>query len=267
MRPGVSHGTRRSIPRPETVRYRQDMRLLHASLIAASALTLSAVSSAHIRLDSPPPRYLDGESGQKTAHCGGGTMPSGVVTEWMVGEEVTISWTETINHSGHYRIAIDPTGTDNFKNPDPVGSKTVVGNTIGFIDDTSAVTNNVVDFTFIVPDYPCESCTLQLLQYMAGAASPFYYFCADVKIVSNSGSTTTATTGSGSGAGVGGGGQGGEGAGGEDETSSTSAGTPQYPNFARESTGCSVGGPTSRFSGLGGLTLLAAAALLRRRRD
>lgn len=232
-----------------------------ASLLLAPALAVSMSAQAHIDLQSPPPRYLDGYSGQKTGPCGAGAMASGVVTEWTAGEQVTIIWEETINHTGHYRIALDPTGTDNFNNPDPPSNDAVVGNTLVFVPDESAQDGNEVSATITVPDYDCDPCTLQVLQYMANSANPFYYFCADVKITGDGGGSTT----TGSGAGVGGGGQGGSGMGGDDGGATSSSGYGTYPQFTPASDGgCAIGG--SRSSGMAGLLLLAAAALWRRRR-
>ena len=240
------------------------MRLLHASLIAGSAFTLGGQASAHIQLDSPPSRY-SGQVDQKTKYCGSGGTASGVVTEWTAGTEVTVSWTETINHPGHFRIALDPTGTDLFEDPVDENDKLASGNIIAYIDDPGGQSN--FSYTFTVPDYDCNPCSLQVIQYMTdklndGIDNEIYYWCADVQIAGGGSGTTTTTTTTG---GAGGGGQGGEGAGGVEETSST--GSAQYPNFARESTGCSLGAPAGRFGGLGGLALLAGACLMRRRRD
>lgn len=223
-------------------------------------VTMGARAEAHIDLQEPAPRYVDGYAGQKTGPCGAGT-PSNVVTEWTAGEEVTLVWEETINHNGHYRIALDPTGTDNFTDPDPPGNTLVAGNVLAFVDDTSSVAGNEVSYTLTVPDYSCDPCTLQVIQYMQNSAEPFYYFCADVKIAgSGSGSTTT------TGAGVGGGGSGGQdGTGGADPTS-TSSGSAQYPEFARQDTGCAVRPAGSSAPWLGSALLAAAFGLARRRR-
>ncbi len=89
--------------------------------------------------------------------------------------------------------------------------------------------------TITVPDTPCASCTLQLRQLMTGAAQPYYWSCAAIKIVPAGGPVqTTSGDGAGGAGGAGGGGSAGEGgstattAGSGGKTESTAAG-PAVP--------------------------------------
>ena len=39
------------------------------------------------------------------------------VTTFQPGETITVTWTETVDHPGHYRIAFDDDGTDGLLDP------------------------------------------------------------------------------------------------------------------------------------------------------
>src|SRR5262245_56269798 len=60
---------------------------------------------------------------QKTGPCGGGTQPTNTVTTVTVGQKLTVRWTETVGHPGHYRIGI-------------------AANRGAFVTPTAVVTNN-----------------------------------------------------------------------------------------------------------------------------
>jgi hypothetical protein len=181
--------------------------MIRSSLPAAVALavsSLSSLASAHIELLEPPARYEMARSGDnKACPCGDGTSNrtcsvagersddnrSDRVTALVAGETLTVRFNEYIGHSGRYRIAFDEEGADleDFNAhplediPDPVGR------------DGNTGDGSFWEIPITVPDTPCESCTLQLIQMMDGnmedpvedpVGRSSYYACADITISS-----------------------------------------------------------------------------------
>src|SRR5262245_33594464 len=71
--------------------------------------TLLLLAMGHFQLDNPPSWINENGLGdpQKDEPCGGeGGTPTGVVTQYQAGQTVTLMWTETIYHPGHWRIAL-----------------------------------------------------------------------------------------------------------------------------------------------------------------
>ena len=222
------------------------------SLLAVLAIPLPA--SAHTVLVNPPP--LIGNDDAKEGPCGctfgGGLIECPAdyeVTEVEAGSQLTVSWNETINHEGDFRIAYAPVAPE----------AAVVAD---FDDAVAQVTlpddmdTGLFTATFTVPNTPCELCTLQVRQFMANAPDPYYFTCAAVRIVasgegggaSGPASSSSAASGSGSASasassgGVGDdGGQGGE---------------AQYQPVPADE-GCSTSGSTA--GGFGALALVALA--------
>lgn len=177
-------------------------------------------------MTSPTPRTSD----QKAGPCGAvGSSPGAVVGTFSPGQTITVTWDETVDHPGHYRIALDPDGGDDFQNPyqpDDAFPEILVDQ----IPDR--VGGGAYSQEVTLPDIECARCTLQLMQIMTTSVpyDSFYFQCADIEITS----------------GGAGGGDAGDGGGGD------------------ASGGCQVSGS----SGLGGALALLMAALLafRRRR-
>jgi hypothetical protein len=167
-------------------------RLLPAVLVLAATSAL-----AHIHLDSPPGFQVTDALGnpQKTAPCGGPGTPSNIVTTVEAGSTLTVSWTDTIFHPGHYRISIAPDPAD-FVTPTPVINanncesapieSTPVLPTVadGVYPHTTGTSGMMRSYDITVPMMRCDTCTLQLMQFMASHAPPcFYYQCATLRIV------------------------------------------------------------------------------------
>jgi MYXO-CTERM domain-containing protein len=247
---------------------------------AAAAMMLTAgvgVAEAHINLSWPLPRYEVSGVNQKTGPCGGGTA-SMDVTDFAPGEELTVTWVETVNHPGHFRIALDTTGTDDFADPTSENDMDVVGNVIAYVPDEGG---SNFQYTFNLPDVECENCVLQVIQVMtdklgngfAGSADggdDIYYWCADITITQGGGTTTSSSssTGAGGASGTGGSDPSG-GAGGSSSTSSGSGQGVDQSGFDNNDGGCSVAalgpeGPSE--AGWWALAALAFGALVRRRR-
>lgn len=232
-------------------------------------------ASAHVRLDSPTPRYPapspeDG-SNLKTGPCGapadGRTTDPSRITTLEAGSTITVRFHETVHHASHYRIAFDLDGQDDFptieSETDIVDPPAFPILADGIPDTTSGEDTYAVDVT--LPSEPCENCTLQLIQYMYDRAEPFYFQCADVRLVA-------AAAGTGGGAGVGGtpsatgGTMNPNGAGGAPATggSASSAGGTTSEPPPGEASGCAFAGsrPSTAWSAIAFL-LTAATAVLR----
>jgi hypothetical protein len=177
--------------------------MLRFSLPPAIALALWCGSAgAHIELVDPPPRYTMARSGDnKACPCGDGTSNrtcsvegersddnrSERVTALRGGQMLTIRFNEYVGHTGRYRVAFDESGADldDFNEhplediPDPPGREGNTGDGSNW------------EIPVMVPNTPCENCTLQLIQMMDGnmedpvldpVGRSSYYACADITI-------------------------------------------------------------------------------------
>jgi uncharacterized protein (TIGR03382 family) len=152
------------------------MRL--AVLVSGSLLASATDASAHIELTSPAPRTAD----QKIGPCGAsGSKRGSKVTTYRPGETITMEWDETVDHPGHYRIALDDDGDDSFRNPSRPDD--------GF---PQTLADQIVDRSggghykqqITLPNINCTNCTLQLIQVMTTSVpyNSFYFQCADLVI-------------------------------------------------------------------------------------
>ncbi len=140
---------------------------------------------AHIELLSPPARYTPDH--QKDEPCGHVMNPpgEGLVTVYEVGETISLRFEEFVEHTGHFRVAVDLTGMDDFTSPtdfdDFYNSPQVI---LDDIPDRQEGGLHTVEVT--LPDTPCDPCSLQLIQVMTedGAFGPgtqdLYFQCADI---------------------------------------------------------------------------------------
>lgn len=226
------------------------MRKIGELGFAAGLVLIAAAkpAAAHFTLTKPTswlkedPAALGGGGPQKGSPCGPGgyddvkpTPVSGVVTDFHVGETIEVTWTDTVAHPGHFRIAL-AANRDDLKNPTIVQDnscnydesmvpKTASGNVLAdgilFRSRVGFNAKEGTKFSYMVklPDQPCDKCTLQVMQVMENdikALSNCYYFhCADIRILPT-GQTGGAggTSAGGSSPGAGGIGSGGASAGG-----------------------------------------------------
>jgi hypothetical protein len=186
----------------------QPRQRAHAHAVSALALGALVVSSpgiaqAHLRLIDPPSWVVEGALGdpQKTSPCGGTQVTeTGVVTTFRAGEEITVAWQETVPHPGHFRISLARDRADLIDPPvETTNGDGVSGTSISAeIMDTPrypvlvdnlfprslVITPDAFTTTVTLPDETCDSCTLQLIQFMAQhGPGYFYYHCANVRIV------------------------------------------------------------------------------------
>lgn len=135
--------------------------------LALIALLQPAWAFAHARLTSPTPRNT---AANKTGPCGSPRTAN--ATTFAPGATITVTWTETINHPGYYRIAFSPSGDTGF---DANVLLNNIPNPAGLQANNSA--------TVTLPTTPCTQCTLQLIQVMTDDNPPTNYFsCADITI-------------------------------------------------------------------------------------
>jgi hypothetical protein len=198
------------------------MTLRHAFAFACLAL-VPATAHAHTVLDTPAP--LSGNDDFKSAPCGcviGGTPACDdpyETTVYQVGQEITVTWIETVDHAGDFRISFAAKPPSDVLESDFESSPISVT-----VPDRQAGGPGSVTLT--LPDTPCEECTIQVRQFMEGAMEPFYYTCASIRIESGSGVGGGGTGGAGAGGAGGEPGVGGDGAGPTTTTSGVGGGEP-----------------------------------------
>lgn len=166
--------------------------------ILATALALTpSLASAHIALVSPSPRTAS----QKVGPCGAaGSVRGTNVTTLAPGATITVTWKETIDHPGHFRIAFDSDGQDFLRPPDAMtttlgADESVVGTGVQVLVDLIADIqgNNPAggrtytqDIT--LPNIECDNCTLQVIQLMTDkppyttddVSNDIYFQCVDL---------------------------------------------------------------------------------------
>jgi uncharacterized protein (TIGR03382 family) len=165
------------------------MRSRFTLLCALGSLLWPAAGAlAHINLDWPTDR---GCADQKSGPCGGSCdSRSNNVTALEPGATITVRWTETIDHPGHYRIGFDDDGSDAFQDPvtaDDIQENPTLPVLLDGITDRGGGGEYEVQVT--LPDIECENCTLQLIQIMTdpskapyGDGNDIYYRCADLAL-------------------------------------------------------------------------------------
>lgn len=155
-------------------------------LVQLIALILIAVS--YTELASAHSRFaLDGvvaprsqNDGIKTGPCGSDPRSSNPPA-FSPGQQITVTWEETINHPGSFRIA--------FSQADDVGFDDHI---LYQVDDDQDDLDVPHDYsaTITLPDTQCLNCTLQLIQYMTDRNPPSqYYSCADLQLVGSNPNT------------------------------------------------------------------------------
>jgi hypothetical protein len=185
--------------------------LIRVAVLAAVSGAAST-SHAHFKLLTPASWLTEDSTGgpQKGSPCGiGGSDDvnpppmSGKVTEYKAGEEIEVTWVDTIAHPGHFRIALaenrtdlkDPTiQQDSFCSYDEAmvpkaASGNVLADGVSFRSRTgfSAAAGTMFSQKVKLPNTPCDKCTLQVMQIMENdlqsISNCYYFHCADIKIL------------------------------------------------------------------------------------
>ena len=267
------------------------MRRFALALACASLSALApATASAHFYIDYPDASVHPGPSPvpwwnqdllgspQKLGPCGdeddgtqGGGGPTGVVTPFAPGQTITLQWTETVSHTGWFRIALAADRKDFVDPPVQIAAN---GNSAdagiedppvlpvladGIYPHAIGASKTWPPYQLTLPTTPCAKCTIQIIQIMLdhpsnlgnlpdGAPDPdgfLYHHCIDISIGAVDGGSSSGGPVTDSGAGS-------SGSGGNGAAPSSSSGC-----------GCTMvaGGPAAG----GALSLLALVMLLRRR--
>jgi len=198
------------------------------SVLVAAALSLVpvGVANAHIHLTQPLSRTDMTTGDQKEQYCGvlNQVRNPARVTTYKPGEMVMVTWMETINHTGWFRIAFQPNG-DVFGIPPPANGPAGDGTAsnyptedrTGMVDAANGsivLADRIADGTLQtmiqMPMMECNNCTLQFIQVMTdkplytddAASDDIYFNCADITLANNApdaGMVGTPDAGTGSG--------------------------------------------------------------------
>lgn len=148
----------------------------------------------------------------KTPPCGGTNPRSAMPAVFAPGQKITVKWHETVEHPGFFRVAFSTDGKTFPADPtDPPPA--VAAPVLAIIPKVTGVTAHSADIT--LPNMPCETCSIQVIQYMEQhAPPPYYYQCGDIAIRqgaggAGNGGTANATGGASAAGGTGAGGSGG----------------------------------------------------------
>ena len=161
------------------------MRFSCLALFVAFSMLSPLEARAHLGLDVPTSRY--GPDTLKTGPCGvaGGERTTNV-TYFEPGETIEVHWDEYVDHRGHYRIAFDDDGVDDFV--DPATMMELNSNDAVLLDGIADKGQGERDYvaTVTLPDLSCDNCTLQVIQVMydkppyTTPGNDIYYQCADL---------------------------------------------------------------------------------------
>lgn len=249
----------------------------------AFATTVSSVAAAHIVMTSPTPRD---DQAHKDGPCGGLSMGN-TPAVFKAGQQVDITWDETIDHTGCFVLEVSTSGDD--KNFQPL---------MTVQDPANAPKGYTQKVT--MPNATCAKCTFRVRQLMGADPATCgpttvptdgtYFACADIRIdpiggsggtdagptskdggtgangsdAGSGGGTGTGMGGTGTGAGTGGGVKGTDG--GTGPTSSAASGETAFADTGCGVAGSAMGSGRRSRTAFGSLALMASSLLVRRRR-
>ena len=90
-------------------------------------------------------------------------MRTNNVSVFKPGQTITVSWDETINHPGHYRISFDSNGTGF---PDPKSFTDYDSGPTDLVDNIADKNGGAYTQQVTLPNISCMNCTLQVIQVM-----------------------------------------------------------------------------------------------------
>ena len=164
-------------------------------------MVLAAPAQGHVRLVSPAARYpipdREDSSNLKNGPCGvtgdARTTDPSRVTTFTPGETITVEFIETINHPGHFRIAFDDDGQDDFQEPASFTDIQATPTLPVLLDGIEDQDGGTYTVQVTLPDIECSNCTLQLIQVMTerppyGDGNDLYFQCADIVLAAPAGS-------------------------------------------------------------------------------
>lgn len=166
-------------------------------ICAAFALLLAAPwpAAAHLGLSWPPSRH--GADVLKRGPCGvTGSQRGEVVTVLEPGAQLDLVWDEYVDHPGHFRVAFDVDGDDDFVDPPCLSGCRSRQPVIELYSTPGVLLDGIADtprggpggVRVTLPDVECEGCTLQVIQVMYDKppytlpGNDIYYQCADLAL-------------------------------------------------------------------------------------
>lgn len=159
--------------------------------IALLAAALASPATAHLDLQYPASRY--GHAVLKEGPCGvAGGERSATVTRLEPGAAIEVVWDEYIDHPGHFRIAFDQDGDDDFVDPACLDDCHTRAPQIERYSNHTVLLDGIPDTpeggqgsaVVTLPDVECDRCTLQVVQVMYDKppyivpGNDLYYQCA-----------------------------------------------------------------------------------------
>ena len=189
---------------------------MRALYLALASICVPTAASAHIHLTYPLSRTDSLLGDQKAEPCGiaGQVRNPARVTTLRPGQTITVTWMETVNHPGWFRIAFHPNGASFGIPPASAGlcvrpNMQTVACPVGITDCNFPTVNQegpdgasgsiilkdrIADGTLsldvTLPNMECDNCTLQLIQVMVDkcpyttdlASDDIYFNCADLTL-------------------------------------------------------------------------------------
>lgn len=189
---------------------------MRALLLATAAICAPTAASAHIHLTYPLSRTDSLTADQKAEPCGiaGQVRNPARVTALRPGQTITVTWMETIQHPGYFRIAFHPNGAT-FGIPPASAGVCVRPNGLtvacppgiadcnfptvnqegpdgatGAIILKDHIPDGTLSLDVTLPNMECDNCTLQFIQVMVDkcpyttdlASDDIYFNCADLTL-------------------------------------------------------------------------------------
>ncbi len=166
---------------------------MRLSLLPAAAVVLApSLALAHINIRSPVGRTAD----QKEQHCGQTVNTRANVYTALPGSTLRLTWAETINHPGYYRVSFQQDGSV-FRIPPAVGvggfpTENLTGMTdpggSGSLILADRIADGTLSLDVVLPNVECTNCTLQLIQLMTdkppytvdALSDDIYFQCLDL---------------------------------------------------------------------------------------
>lgn len=164
--------------------------------IAVATLLATEQGAAHLRLLAPvarePGAVVGGGPNARLKQGPCGQIVNGrtdKVSVFAPGETIEVTWDEFVNHRSYYRVAFDVDADDDFplfpgpgvRQYDPTDACPVDGRVILAYELADRI-GEMHTLNVQLPDVECESCTLQVVQYMYETGSPYYFQCADLAL-------------------------------------------------------------------------------------
>lgn len=170
------------------------MRPRFAVLAALSAFSLSSfatVASAHVVMTSPPARDVGkpGADAHKAGPCG--VARTGTYTQYAVGAQVPVQYTETIDHRGCFQVLLSEANDANFR---------ILAQVNDPDNAAGEIPRRISTMVTLPAGVSCQACTISVRQLMinracvnnepstntgAVMAGDTYYTCSDICIGTN----------------------------------------------------------------------------------